>query len=265
MSCRNPNVQNLPRDPALRACFLAPEGHRLLAADFSQIELRIAGLLSQDPVILSAYQDGRDLHREIAARITSKPSEEATPEERKLGKVLNFGLLYGAGPSTFRTRARVDYGLDLSLEDAQRFREVFDQAYTQLRQWQMENQREAKRRDHIKPPGGRVVSFRDPSDCYTGSRNYPIQSAAADLQLLAIQRVHQKQQETAVPGYLVNFVHDELVLEVREAAAEEISTLLRDQMVQAFLDLFKEHPEAGLIAHGLVEVRSGPNYAELKE
>ena len=92
---------------------MAPEGYKLVAADFAQIELRIAGLLSQDPVILAAYEQGRDLHRAIVAQVTGKSEDEITSEERKLGKALNFGLLYGAGANTFQTRARVDYGLDM--------------------------------------------------------------------------------------------------------------------------------------------------------
>ncbi len=97
MSCRTPNIQNLPRDSALRACFVAPEGFRIMAADYGQIELRTAGLLSGDPVIRAAYEGGHDLHREIVARITGRPLDTITEAERKLGKALNFGLLYGAG------------------------------------------------------------------------------------------------------------------------------------------------------------------------
>src|SRR5215218_8291540 len=144
MSCRHPNIQNLPRDPAVRACFIAPEGYKLLAADFAQIELRIAGLLSQDPVILSAYEQGRDLHRAIVAQVTGKSEDEITSEERKLGKALNFGLLYGAGAGTFRIRASVDYGLDIRLEEAERFKAIFDQTYSHLRWWQLEQHREAE-------------------------------------------------------------------------------------------------------------------------
>ncbi|MDP6654131.1 MAG: DNA polymerase, partial [Gammaproteobacteria bacterium] len=95
MSCRNPNVQNIPRDEAFRACFIAPDGYRIVTADFSQIELRIAGILSGDTVILNAYSDGKDLHKAIVARVTGKPEHEISADERKLGKALNFGLLYG--------------------------------------------------------------------------------------------------------------------------------------------------------------------------
>jgi DNA polymerase-1 len=263
MSCRHPNVQNLPRDPALRACFIAPEGDKLVASDFAQIELRIAGLLSQDPVILSAYEQGRDLHERIVAQVTGKPEREITSEERKLGKALNFGLLYGAGAPTFQTRARVDYGLDIPWDEAQRFRSVFDQTYSRLRWWQVERQRQAEQKGKFTTVGGRLVCFQDAARCYTDSRNYPIQAAAVDLQLLAIQRIHTRLVERKLPAFLVNFIHDELVLEVREHLVDEVSSLLIDEMTSAFLELFKLYkPEP--VAWGLVEVGAGCNYALAK-
>ena len=263
MSCRQPNVQNLPRDPALRSCFIAPKGFVLMAADFGQIELRIAGLRSADPVIRSAYAQGQDLHREIVARVTGKPATEVSDDERKLGKALNFGLLYGAGAATFRTRARVDYGLEISLQQAEDFKRKFDQTYTTLRTWQKEQYQMIQAQGWLITPGQRRVSVRDPRDCYTDARNYPIQAAAADLQLLAIQRTHAALLEAKVPAYLVNFVHDELVLEVREDVVDEVKTLVQQTMTQAFLDLFKDYDPQPL-SRDLVDVGIGHNYAEAK-
>jgi DNA polymerase-1 len=263
MSCRHPNIQNIPRDPAVRACFMAPEGYKLVAADFAQIELRIAGLLSQDPVILAAYEQGRDLHRAIVAQVTGKAEDEITIEERKLGKALNFGLLYGASARTFQTRASVDYGLAISLDEAQRFKFIFDQTYSRLRWWQLEQQREAETKGKIKTVGGRLVSLQNPEKCYTDARNYPIQAAAADLQLLAIHRIYAQLVERKLPAFLVNFIHDELVLEVREDLTDEVSSLLEDEMTGAFLMLFRPYnPEP--VARGLVEVGGGANYAQVK-
>jgi DNA polymerase-1 len=157
----------------------------------------------------------------------------------------------------------VDYGIEISLEEAERFKQIFDRTYSRLRWWQMENWSKCKQIGYIKTPGGRRVSLRDPQDSYTDSRNYPIQSAAADLQLLAVQQVHAGLQELGLPAHLINFVHDELVLEVRDDCIEEISQLLTTTMTQAFLDLFKDYnPEP--LSSALVEVGIGPNYAEAK-
>ncbi len=107
------------------------------------------------------------------------------------------------------------------------------------------------------------MSFKDPEDCYTDAWNYPIQSAAPDLQLLAIQRTHEALLDARLPAYLVNFVHDALVLEVWEDTLGEVESLLQTAMVDAFLDLFKAHdPEP--LAQGLVEVGIGLNYNAAK-
>ncbi|MFN2270317.1 MAG: DNA polymerase, partial [Anaerolineae bacterium] len=103
--------------------------------------------------------------------------------------------------------------------------------------------------------------FPDPDDCYTNSRNYPIQGSAADLQYLAIQRVQQAIQGT--DAHLVNFVHDELVLEVRADLVEQVRGLVQDAMTTAFLELFTDYDPAPL-ANGLVEIGVGQNYAEAK-
>ena len=261
MSCRQPNTQNLPRDPALRACFIAPEGYRILAADFSQIELRIPALLSGDPVLRDAYTRGRDLHRLIVSATTGVPEHQVTDAERKKGKAINFLFLYGGGVDTYRTRAFVSYGLDISEDEAAYHRDVFDQTYAALRWWQSEEYAEHQRVGGVKTVGGRWLPFPDPNDCYTNSRNYPIQGSAADLQYLAIQRVHNAIQ--GMDAHLINFVHDELVLEVRADQVEKVAALVQDQMTNAFLDLFKSFDPAPL-AKGLVEIGVGQSYAEAK-
>jgi DNA polymerase I len=197
------------------------------------------------------------------ARVTGKSEVEINGDERKLGKALNFGLLYGAGASTFQTRASVDYGLDLSLDEAQRFKAIFDQTYSRLRWWQLEQHREAQTKGKIKTVGGRLVSLQNPEKCYTDARNYPIQAAAADLQLLAIQRIYAELLERELPAFLVNFVHDELVLEVRADRVDEVSSLVIDEMSGAFLELFEPYkPEP--VARGLVEVYASSNYLQAK-
>jgi DNA polymerase I len=103
----------------------------------------------------------------------------------------------------------------------------------------------------------------NPARCYTDARNYPIQAAAADLQLLAVQRIYAQLVERKLPAFLVNFVHDELVLEVREDLVEEVSSLVVDEMTGAFLELFSPYnSEPGALR--LVELGVGSNYAQGK-
>jgi DNA polymerase I-like protein with 3'-5' exonuclease and polymerase domains len=107
------------------------------------------------------------------------------------------------------------------------------------------------------------VSFQNPARCYTDSRNYPIQAAAADLQLLAIHRIYAQLLRRKAPAFLVNFVHDELVLEVRTDLVDEVSSLVVNEMTGAFLELFEPYnPEP--VARDLVEVGTGFNYAQAK-
>jgi DNA polymerase I-like protein with 3'-5' exonuclease and polymerase domains len=107
------------------------------------------------------------------------------------------------------------------------------------------------------------MSFQDPANCYTDSRNYPIQAAAADLQMLAIQRFYTRLIERNLPAFLINFVHDGLVLEVREDLIDEVSCLIVDEMTGAFLELFKAYnPQS--VAQGLAEIGAGNNYAQAK-
>jgi DNA polymerase I len=144
-----------------------------------------------------------------------------------------------------------------------RFKSIFDQIYSRLRWWQLEQHREAEQKGKIKTVGGRLVSFQNPAMCYTDSRNYPIQAAAADLQLLAIQRVHTTLLEQGLPAYLVNFIHDELVLEVRDDYVADVRNLLTREMTQAFLGLLKSF-DPDPLSRELVEVGVGHNYAEVK-
>jgi DNA polymerase I len=145
-----------------------------------------------------------------------------------------------------------------------RFKSIFDQIYSRLRWWQLEQHREAEQKGKIKTVGGRLVSFQNPAMCYTDSRNYPIQAAAADLQLLAIQRIYTRLAERNLPAFLVNFVHDELVLEVRADRVDEVSSLVVDEMSGAFLELFEPYkPEP--VARGLVEVGVGFTYAQARQ
>ena len=114
-SCEGPNLQNVPRE--LRSCFIpsAPD-RRLIVADYGQIELRIAALIAKESVMINAFRSGEDLHRAISAACLRKPADEVTPEERKLGKAVNFGFLYGQGAEGFQTYARSHYGIEISLE-----------------------------------------------------------------------------------------------------------------------------------------------------
>ena len=114
MACRSPNLQNLPRDPRYRKCFIAPPGRVLIKADYSQIELRIAATISGDIAMLNAYKERADLHNLTAQRVLG--IQNVTKGQRQLAKALNFGLLYGMGARGFRIYAQTQFGVKVSEE-----------------------------------------------------------------------------------------------------------------------------------------------------
>ena len=134
MACSRPNLQNIPRAPAYRACFRARR-RVLVRADFSQIELRIAAELTGDQRMLEAYRRGEDLHAVTAAAVLGKAPESVSREDRQLAKALNFGLLYGMGAPTLQRYALTNYGVSLGNDEAGRFRDRFFANYPAIRRW----------------------------------------------------------------------------------------------------------------------------------
>jgi DNA polymerase I-like protein with 3'-5' exonuclease and polymerase domains len=133
MSCKEPNLQQLPRDPRYRRCFVAPPGRVLVKADYSQIELRIAAKITGDKRMLDAYHRGEDLHTTTARTVLGKT--EVTKADRQLSKSLNFGLLYGMGAKSLAAYAASNFGVALTEIEAARHRDAFFRSYPGLRAW----------------------------------------------------------------------------------------------------------------------------------
>ena len=147
-SCSDPNIQQLPADAELRGLVRADAGRLLVCADYSQIELRIAALLSEDPTLLAAYSAGEDLHAQTAKALCG----DAT--QRQLGKCANFGLLFGSGAAGLQTFAKNKYGVDMTLAEAIGHRNRFFRTYAGLRQWQEESIRPHDDRRRFTPEAG---------------------------------------------------------------------------------------------------------------
>jgi len=135
MSCSRPNLQNIPRDPAYRACFRPGAGRVLVKADYNQIELRIAAQVAGDKRMIEAYQAGDDLHALTARTVLNTEDGEIRPEDRQAAKALNFGLIYGMGAPRLREYAANSYRVEMTEEEAWRFRERFFKTYPGLRRW----------------------------------------------------------------------------------------------------------------------------------
>jgi DNA polymerase-1 len=244
MACAGPNLQNLPRDERYRRCFVAPPGRLLVAADYSQIELRIAAKLTGDAALLDAYRRGADLHTLTAQKVLGKA--EVTKEDRKLAKALNFGLLYGMGASRFRIYARTQYGLDLTDAQAASYRDAFFDAYPGLRAWHRRTGRSGKGAIETRTLAGRR---RCGVQRFTEKLNTPVQGTGADGLKRAMALLWQRRTECP-DVRLVLAVHDELVLECDEGQADRAAAWLKQAMLDGMTPLIDPVPVEVAVRRG---------------
>jgi len=231
-SCSEPNLQQVPRDPKIRSLITAPPGWTFVEADYSQIELRVAAMLSGDPMMIDIFnrEDG-DIHTTTAIAVSGK--REVTKEERKKAKAINFGFLYGMGATKFREYARDKYGQDLTMEEAIRFRQRFFDLYSELPRWHMKQRDIVKMYGQVRTLTGRIRHLPgvfSPSEELRASAerqaiNTPVQSFASDLTLASIIEIYQ-----TIPRdrcRIVGTVHDAILFEVRNEYIEEVTEQIK--------------------------------------
>ncbi len=252
-SCRNPNIQNIPRS-GLKDCFKAPEGFIFVTGDLSQIELRVAGILSSDEVINNAYRNGEDLHLSMAAKMSGKPPQDITKAERTAAKAVNFGLLFGAGAKTLQQQATSSYGVDMSLEAAEDYRQLFFDTYQQFRDWQLEAVEKANLYESSESNLIKLTRHYD-FEVYTHAMNYPIQASAWEVLALAILYVDKHASDGINIGH---HVYDELTLLSPKAKAVEAADLLQDAFYHGFHTCFPNAPDRNLVEIGM----GGGSWAE---
>ena len=237
MSSQNPNVQNIPRD--LRSIFKAPEGHTLLIADFSQIELRIAAEYVGEEKMIKAFKDGRDMHRYTSALLLGKREEEITKEERQLAKAVNFGLIYGISAKGLMEYAKT-YGVDITLEEAQRLREGFFEYFHGFKVWHDKVKEELKKYKEVR--GATLLGRKYIAHTFPDAVNYPIQGSGADLLKLSVLMFTASLKAEGIEAKLVNLVHDEIVVECKTEKAEKTGEILKREMIRAGSVVLKRVP-----------------------
>jgi len=239
MSSRDPNLQNIPiRDEEgrrIRSAFVPGQGHRFVSADYAQIELVVLAHLSQDPGLLKAFREQKDVHRETGSMIFGVPSEEVSSEQRRIAKTINFGVMYGM--SAFRL-AR---DLEIPRADADAFMEAYFATYSGIKSFIDKTVAEAEEKGYVRTLLGRE---RPLPDIRSKNRNVkqgaeriavntPIQGTAADIVKLAMLRIDRRLQEEERAGRLLLQVHDELILEVPEEEVDAVSALVEEEMTSA--------------------------------
>lgn len=232
ITASSPNLQQIPHTTDYRSCFRAPEGRRLVVADYSQIEMRILADFSRDAALLDAFDSGADLHRATASQMFGIPLHEVTSLQREHAKGLNYGLVYGMGAEGLASR------IDAGVKAAEILIEKYFQAYSGVAAWLEEAAGRAVAERQCRTASGRLWKFNlDPDDPQQQAalrrvgKNAPIQGTASDIFKRAMTLLH-----AALPPYdacIVNSIHDELVVECPSAAAEEVKLKMVDLMVRA--------------------------------
>ena len=260
LSSANPNLQNIPVRTELgreiRAAFTVEPGHVLLAADYSQIELRLLAHFSRDPLLVEAFRRGDDIHTLTASQVFGVPPLMVTPDHRRQAKVVNFGIVYGLSAFGLSQQLGIEQG------EAKRFIDAYFEKYKGVRKFIDDTLEEARREQKVKTLFGRVrpipdINTRNPNLRGFAERtavNTPLQGTAADLIKIAMIRIDAALLERGLKSKMTLQVHDELVFEVPEPEVDWMKILVREQMENV-------HP---LTVPLLVEIGVGPNWRDLE-
>lgn len=248
-SCTDPNLQQVPSTrtaPGLRACFRAAPGHRLVVADYGQIELRVAAHLAPDRHLQELFAAGADPHRTTAARLAGKDPADVTDQERKLAKAVNFGFLFGMGARRFRGYAASSYGVDLDDDQARAARRAFFRTFPGLARW---HERTAGLERTADPEGvvvrtalGRRKRFLPGRFSWSAALNIPVQGTAAEGFKAAMIELATRLPELGGRGVLC--VHDEYLAEVPADQAEAARDLVVRTMVEGMQHVLGDVPIA---------------------
>ena len=259
LSSNQPNLQNIPirtaRGQQVRKAFIPrDENHVLLAADYSQIELRIIAALSKDPTMLEAFQKGEDIHATTAANVFGVPLEEVSREQRSNAKTVNFGIVYGV--SAFGLSQQTN----LNRTEAKELIESYYATYSQLKSYMNEQVDFARENGYVATVMGRRRYLKDINSQNAVVRgaaernaiNAPIQGSAADIIKIAMINIHRRMEKENWQSKMLLQVHDELVFDVPKAEVEALSAMVKEEMENAF----------SLEVPLLVEVGMGENWLE---
>lgn len=243
LASEKPNLQNLPQESKwskeLRKSFCAPTGWKFISCDYSQLELRLLAHISGDEKLKSAFKKNEDVHTLTAAQVFNIPTSSVTPPLRKLGKTLNFGIIYGMGPRAFSETANIP------LDDARGFIGEYFFDFPQVKEWQERARLEVRSKGFVKNLNGRrrwfpyvsPVNQRAVSEIERAAINMPIQSLGADILKLSMIKTFDFLASRGWLGgkaKLILTIHDELIFEVSDDILEESVVALKETMEQSY-------------------------------
>jgi len=239
LSSSDPNLQNIPirsiEGREIRKAFIAEPGHVLIAADYSQIELRLMAHFSDDDVLRKAFADGKDIHAATAAAVNDIDLADVTGEQRRSAKIINFGILYGM--SAFGLAKQLGVGRN----EAKAFIEAYFARYPTVRAFMDETMEKAKERGYVETLLGHRVYVPEINSSNGMRRSYaertainaPLQGSAADIIKIAMIHLHKRLQAEAPASAIILQVHDELIVEAPKSDAERVSVIMREAMESA--------------------------------
>lgn len=244
LSSNNPNIQNIPirtaRGKKVRQAFIPKnDDYTLLAADYSQIELRLIAELSQDEVMLAAFNNGEDIHSTTASKVFDVPLEEVTREMRSNAKVVNFGIIYGV--SAFGLSQQTD----LSRTESKEIIEAYFETYPSIKAYMDKNIAFAREHGYVETIMGRKRILTDiisqnaivRGHAERNAINTPIQGSAADMIKIAMINVFAEMEARKLKSRMLIQVHDELVFDIYKPELEEMKTLIKEKMETAIPNL----------------------------
>ena len=264
MASQNPNLQNIPlhspKGQAIRHAFVAPKGFTLVALDYSQIELRLAAILSGDEKLCAIFKSGRDVHQEVAASVFGVAHEKVDAEMRRRAKVINFGILYGMGVTSLQQ------SLATSRKEAQEFYNQYFATFPQLAAYVDKIKASAARLGYTTTLFGRRRYFegiKSPIPYVRAAAermaiNAPLQGTQADIIKLAMLRIDRFLEESARAGHLLLQVHDELLFEIEKDRAASVAPRIKEIMES----VVPESERRGIPLS--VEGKIGENWGEMK-
>jgi DNA polymerase-1 len=256
LSSTDPNLQNIPvrneEGRRIRQAFIAPEDYLIVSADYSQIELRIMAHLSRDDGLLSAFAEGKDIHRATAAEVFGLPLESVSGEQRRSAKAINFGLIYGM--SAFGLSRQ----LNIPRKESQKYMDLYFERYPGVLEYMERTRRQAKEQGYVETLDGRRLYLPDINSSNAARRagaeraaiNAPMQGTAADIIKRAMIAVDEWLQRDKPRVKMIMQVHDELVFEVHKDDIEAVSKKVHELMEGSMK----------LDVPLLVEVGSGANW-----
>lgn len=267
MASKDPNLQNIPirteEGRLVRGAFVAAEGYELVAIDYSQIELRIAAIMSEDPAMIEIFKQGEDVHTGVATRVFGVSADEVTGNMRRKAKVINFGILYGMGVNALRK----NLGEETTRQEAQEFLNAYFNTFTKLAEYLEETKTTARNQGYTETLFGRRRHFPGITSSVPFIRaqaermaiNAPIQGTAADCMRVAMRDIAQwiKKEKLDKDVRMLVQVHDELIFEIKKEKVQTTVTKIT-QLMEGALE-GKETHGVPLVA----EAKVGKNWNEM--